>query len=96
MRILALSILVVTVTTALLVWGCFRLIRDVERMQRDPKRLRRLCLVLASLYIAAAVYGTVEVVIGDEPPIGLIGLPIAALFIWNLIRRLSNVKTPPP
>jgi hypothetical protein len=96
MRVLALSILVVAVTTALLIRACFRLVREAERTQRDPKWVRRLCLVLASLYIAAAVYSAVEIAIGNEPPMGLIGFPIAALFIWNLIRRVSNVKTPPP
>ena len=95
MRLLALSVFVVGVTTALLVWGCIGLARDLERMQRDPKLLRRRFFLLGSLYIASAVFGTVEIAIGSEPPIGLVGLPIAALFAWTFIKAASNVRTPP-
>lgn len=93
--VIALSILTVGITTALLVWACFRLVHEAERMQRDPKQVRRYCLVLGSCYIVAAVYGAVQIASGDAPPAGLIGIAIAAMFIWNLIRRVSNVKPPP-
>lgn len=95
MRVLAWSILVVAVTTALLVWGGFRLIRDVEKMQRDPKLLRRAFLRMAIMYIAGSVFGIIQVATGSLPPIALMGIPVAGALAWTLIKQASNVKIPP-
>ena len=95
MRVLAWAIVVVGVTTALLVWGCFRLVRDAERMERNPELLRRRFLRLGLFYIAVAVPAILQVATGREPPITLIGLPIAAALAWLLIKHASNVKIPP-
>ena len=96
MRVLAWAILVVAVTTALLVWGCLRLARDAERMERDPRLLRRRFLRWGFLYIGVAVLNIVRAATGDLPPIALIGLPITAAFAWFLIKQADNVKLPPP
>jgi len=96
MRVLALAILGVTVTTAVLVWACFGIVRDAERMQRDPKFLRRRALLLGTLYVISAAYGVSQVIEGNEPPIALIGLPIAAAFAWTFLKAAANVKPPQP
>jgi len=95
MRLLALSVLVVAVTTALLVWACFRLVRNAETMERDPNLLRRRLLRGGLLYIGVAVLVIVWVATGDLPPIALLGLPITAAYAWTSIKAASNVKTPP-
>jgi hypothetical protein len=96
MRLLAWSIVVVGIATALLVWGCFRLICDAEKMQRDPTLLRRRMVRLGLFYICCAVLGIVRVVTGDLPPMALIGLPVTAGIAWILIKQANNVKIPPP
>lgn len=95
MRPLALSILVVAVSTALLIWACFRLVRDAEKMERDPTLLRRRMLRMGLFYICCAVLGIARVVSGDLPPMALIGLPVTAGIAWILIKQASNVKIPP-
>lgn len=95
MRAFALTILLVGISTAVLVWTCFRLIRDAEKMQRDPKLLRRRFHRLGFLYVAGCLVGIVRVATGDLPPIALIGLPISAAIAWTLIAQASKVKVPP-
>jgi len=96
MRLFALSVFVVGVTTAFLIWGCIGLARDAERMERDPRLLRRRSLRLGFLYISIVVLDIVRIAMGDLPPMALIGVPITAAFAWFFIRRASNVKIPPP
>ena len=51
MRAFALTMVAVGIATALLMWGCFRLIRDAEKMERDPTLLRRRMLRMGLFYI---------------------------------------------
>lgn len=95
MRLLAWSIFVVGIATALLMWGCFRLIRDAEKMGRDPTLLRRRMLRMGLFYICCAVLGIARVVIGDLPPMALIGVPVTAGIAWILIKQANNVQIPP-
>jgi hypothetical protein len=92
---LAVIILGVALTTAVLVWASLNVCRDVERMERDPRYLRRRFLMLGLLYVGSSVFGIVEVVRGNQPPLSLIGLPIAAALAWLFIRQAANVKVPP-
>jgi len=95
MRALALTILAVGVTTALLIWACLHVIRDAEKMQRDPKLLCRRFRFLGIVYIVGCLFGIFHVATGSEPPITLIGLPIGATLAWFWIKQASNVKIPP-
>jgi hypothetical protein len=96
MRTLALAILGVAVATAFLVWVGLRVFRDVERLQRDPKLRRRRLFLWGFLYACSSVFAIVQVATGKISPLALIGLPIAAAFIWTFLKAASNVKLPPP
>jgi len=96
MSTLAFAILGVAVTTALLIWGSLRVFRDAERLQRDPKALRRRLLLFGSLYVASSVFAIFQVATGNSPPITLIGIPIAAALIWAFLKAAGNVEIPRP
>jgi hypothetical protein len=85
----------VGIATALLMWGCFRLIRDAEKMERDPTLLRRRMLRMGLFYICCAVLGIARVASGDLPPMTLVGLPVTAWIAWILIKQANNAKIPP-
>jgi hypothetical protein len=81
--------------SALLAWGMWRMSRNVERAERDPRYLRRVLLRGGLVYACGAVIGTVLVLTGKEPKEALIGLPIAALLCWTYIRAAIRLKVPP-
>ena len=92
--IAAMIVGVLAFSTAL-AWGMWRMFRRVERAERDPRYLRRLLMRGALLYACAALLGITLVATGSEPKESLVGLPIAALFIWTYFRAAMRVKVPP-
>ena len=93
MRTLAFAIIGVGVVTAVLIWGCFRLVRDAEKMERNLRLLRRRLLIWGTLYVVSSGWGIIQVVRGNEPPAALIGVVVAASLAWLLIRGASTVNT---
>ena len=93
MRTLALSIIGVGLATAILIWGSLRLIHDAEKMERNPRLLRRRFLIMGAIYVTSSVWGIFEVARGNEPPEALIGIAVAASMAWLLIKQGSNVKS---
>lgn len=89
------AIVGVAVTTALLIWGSLRLIREAEREQRDPKLLRRRFLRMGLFYVGCMLFGIVQVATGDLPPVALFGLLVPAAMAWLLIKQASSVKIDP-
>ncbi len=94
MRAFALTIFAVAVTTALLVFGSFLVLRRAAKME-DPKFLRRHFLFKSLLYAVIGLFLILNVATGDFPPIALIGLPITAVLVWSSIKQAGNVKIPP-
>jgi hypothetical protein len=84
----------VLVATAVMGWMMWRLFRSVERMERDPKYLRRSLIYGAVIYVFGALFGIIEVARGEQPIQALIGLPIVLFLIWVLLRSASKVKIP--
>jgi hypothetical protein len=72
----------------------WRLARSVERMERDPKYLRRRLIWGAMIYVFGALFCIIEVARGEQPIQALIGLPIVLFVIWALLRTASRVKIP--
>ena len=93
MRTLAFAIIVVGVATVALIWDSLHLIRDAERMQRDPRLLRRSFIRLGLVYVCGSAWGIVQVIRGDLPPGALIGVVVAASIAWLLIKQASGVKS---
>jgi hypothetical protein len=93
MRTLALSIIGVGLATAILIWGSLHLIHDAEKMQRNPRLLRRRFLVMGAVYVVSSGWGIFEVGRGNEPPEALIGIVVAASLAWLLIKQASKVDT---
>jgi hypothetical protein len=91
---IATVIIGVLVVTALMGWMMWRLYRSAERMERDPKYLRRRLVWGAMIYVIAALFGIIEVARGEQPIQTLVGLPIALFLIWALLRAASRVKIP--
>jgi cell division protein FtsW (lipid II flippase) len=85
----------VLAVTAFFAWMMWRAFRVAERAERDPRYLRRLLLVLPTLYACSAVYGVVQVATGREPLQALIGLPIVVVISWVYVRAALRVKVPP-
>jgi hypothetical protein len=50
---------------------------------------------MAILYLASSIYGVAEVISGNEPLIGLIGLPFSLVFIWTFLRAARQMRIPP-
>ena len=88
---------IIGVLVATAVMGClmWRLFRSAERMERDPKYLRRRLIRGAMIYGFGALFGLVEIVRGELPIQALIGLPISLFMIWVILRTASKVKIPP-
>jgi hypothetical protein len=80
----------------ILTWMLWRMWRSFERSERDPGYRQRRVIGLATLYVASAVFGIVQVAIGKEPKEVLVGLPVVALLAWSLFRIAKRVKVPPP
>jgi|ERR1700674_828447 len=95
MSTLVFAIVGVAVVTAALVWGSLHVIREAERMQRDPRLLRRRLLTLGLVYVCSSGWGIIQVARGDYPPEGLIGIVVAATFAWLLIKQASKVNPDP-
>jgi hypothetical protein len=93
MRTLAFVIIGVGVATAALIWGSLHLIREAEKMQRNPRLLRRQLLLLGTVYVLSSGWGIIEVATGNYPPETLIGIAVAASMAWLLIKQASNVKS---
>lgn len=87
-------IIVVLVATAVMGGMMWRLFRSVERMERDPKYLRRRLIWGAMIYVFGVLFGIIEVARGEQPIQALIGLPIVLFLIWVLLRSASKVKIP--
>jgi dipeptide/tripeptide permease len=93
MRILAFAIIGVGVATAVLIWLSLHLVHDAEKMERNPRLLRRRLLIWGTLYVVSSVWGIIQVVRGNEPPAAFVGIVVAAGFAWLLIRGASRVNT---
>lgn len=91
MRTLALSIIGVGLATAILICASLHLIHDSEKMQRDPRLLRRRFLVMGAVYVVGSGWGIFEVARDNEPPEALIGIAVAASLAWLLIKQASKV-----
>ena len=85
----------VLAVTAIFGWMMWRAFRMVERAERDPRYLRRLLLVLPTLYACSTCYAMVQVLTGKEPPQALIGLPIVVVISWVYVRAALRVNVPP-
>jgi hypothetical protein len=92
---IALVIVAVTVSSALLAAGMWAAWRETERAERDPRYKRKILLRLSLLYIGCAAFGIAEVVSGREPKQSLLGLPIAAVLAWAYLRAATRMKVPP-
>jgi hypothetical protein len=91
-RTIAAIIIGVLAFSAIFVWMAWRLFRSVERMERDPKYLRRRLIWGGALYVFAALFAIVQVAIGEQPKQILIGLPIPAFIAWQLLRTANRVN----
>jgi hypothetical protein len=91
---MATVIIGVLVASAVLACMLWRLARSVERMERDPKYLRRRLIWGAMIYVFGALFCIIEVARGEQPIQALIGLPIVLFLIWALLRTASRVKIP--
>jgi hypothetical protein len=91
MRVLALAIIGVGVATAVLIWLSLHLVHEAEKMERNPRLLRRRLLIWGSLYVVSSGWGIIQVVRGNEPPAALVGIVVAASLAWILIRGASRV-----
>ncbi|MGB0104239.1 MAG: hypothetical protein WBC30_17915 [Candidatus Sulfotelmatobacter sp.] len=85
----------VLVATAVMGWLMWQLFRSTERMERDPKYLRRRLIRGAMIYVFGALFGMIEIARGELPIQALIGLPISLFMIWVILRTASKVKIPP-
>ncbi len=91
---IAIAIIAVLAATAALGWTMWRVVRSAERMERDPKYLRRRLIWVAVIYVFGTVFGIIEVATGQQPIQSLIGLPIVLAMIWFFLRSASKVKVP--
>jgi hypothetical protein len=85
----------VSLTSAVLAWTMWRTWKSAERAETDLRHRRWIFLRLGLLYVGAAVFGVVEVLSGREPKESLIGLPVAALLAWFLLKAAVKVRVPP-
>jgi len=92
MQTLALAIIVVGIVTAALIWGSLHIIHEAEKMQLDPRKLRRNFLTLGIIYAISSGWGIIQVASGDLPAASLIGVVVAASLAWFLIKQASGVK----
>jgi hypothetical protein len=93
MRTLAFAIIGVGAATAVLIWLSLRVVHDAEKMERNPKLLRRRLFIWGTLYVISSGWGIIQVARGNEPPGALVGIVVAASFAWILIRGASKVNT---
>jgi tryptophan-rich sensory protein len=93
MRTLAFAIAVVGVATVALIWGSLHVIHDAEKMQRNPRLLRRRFLTMGIIYALSSGWGIVQVASGDLPAASLIGVAVAASLAWLLIKQSSGLKS---
>jgi hypothetical protein len=93
MRTLAFVIIGVGLTTAALIWGSLHIMREAEKMQRNPRLLRRQLLLLGIVYVLSSGWGIVQVAAGNYPPEAMIGIAVAASIAWLLIKQASQVKS---
>ncbi len=91
---MATVIIGVLVATAVMGWMMWRLARSAERMERDPKYLRRRLVWAAMIYVFGALFGIIEVARGEQPVQTLIALPIVLFLIWVILRSSRKVKIP--
>ena len=85
----------VSAATAGLIYLLWRTVKSVERMERDPRYLRRRLFWFGMLYVAGAVFAVYEVAVGDEPLATLVGLPVSLAFAWFWLRAATRVRVPP-
>ena len=85
----------VSVTTAIFVWILWQGWKETEHAETDLRHRRRIILRLGLVYVVTSVIGVAGVVSGREPKESLIGLPIALLLAWFLLRAVLKVKVPP-
>jgi hypothetical protein len=93
MRVLAFAIIGVGVATAVLIWPSLHLVHEAEKMERNPRLLRRRLLIWGSLYVVSSGWGIIQVVGGNAPPAALAGIVVAASFAWIMIRGVGRVNT---
>ena len=93
---IALVIVAVTVSTAVMVVGIWGAWKDTERGEGgDARYRRRVLLRIALLYVFCAVFGIAEVASRREPIESLFGLPVAAFLAWMYWRVAARVNVPP-
>ncbi len=92
---IATVIIGVLAATGVMGWLMWRLFRSAERMERDPKYLRRRLVRGAMIYIFGVLFGMIEIARGELPIQALIGLPISLFMIWVSLRAASKAKISP-
>ena len=85
----------VSAVSVLLGWMSFRLMRHMDRVEREPKYKRHWLYYGAALYGFGLVTGVTRVLSGDLPPVALLGVLIPLLIVWVLLREAKRVKIPP-
>lgn len=89
---MSLAIVSVLFVTAVLAWGMWRLCKTVDRMDREPRYLRRVLRGGALFYSLGAVIGILKVVTGNAPWWSLAFLPIPLFIVWTCLRAASKVN----
>jgi hypothetical protein len=90
-----LALLAVFAICTWMIFVCWRIYKQLERDEKDPlgrrKRILRLCWFLAALDLFACI----EVLLGKEPLVSLIGLPISIGLIWLLLSAAKKMERSP-
>ena len=81
--------------SALFGWMMLQAGKSIERSDSDPKRRRRLLILLATVYVVSIVGGISGVIRGTQPVPSLVGLPIPLLIVYVLLRAALPPKVPP-
>jgi hypothetical protein len=92
---LAAVIIGVSVTTVIFVWIIWRGWKSTERAETDLRHRRRIFVRLGLVYVVSSVIGVAGVLSGREPKESLLGLPVAVLLAWLLLRTALRMKVPP-
>lgn len=95
MHLFFLAVLVVGGMTAAIVLGTWLLMRDGFKMIDNPAFARKRLIFIGILYSLSTIFLIIEVLLHDEPPQILLGLPIAVLLIWNAFNSARRIKLPP-
>lgn len=92
---MALIVGAVTIATVVMVAVGWSAWKETERGEADASYRRRVLLRMALLYVACAVFGISEVLLGQAPKESLLGMPIPAFLAWAWWKAATRVKVPP-